>query len=260
MSKTIDMLQIRDVSKIFPSGTTALTSVTADIAQGEAVILLGHNGSGKSTLLRSIGRLETVTSGDIFIEGQSVQRANAKDLRKIRKRMGFVFQKFNLIPTLSVFQNVLFGALGQHPFIVSTFHPFANSSLRAQAMNCLDRVGLGHLAASRADQLSGGQQQRVAIARMLMQDPFIVLADEPIASLDPKAGIEVMELLVDVAREKNITLICTLHQLDLALSYGTRFIGLKQGELVLDEIKNKQSVHSFKWLYEEKKKVVVSHV
>ncbi|MGN8646279.1 phosphonate ABC transporter ATP-binding protein [Gracilibacillus sp. HCP3S3_G5_1] len=249
------MLLLKDVTKIFPDGTEALSSINLDLSTGELVILLGHNGSGKSTLLRTMGGLEMLTAGDILLGGQSIPHANRKEMRKLRTKMGHVFQKFNLIPTVSVFQNVLFGALSRHPFVFTALHPFAKKKLREKAMYCLERVGLAPLATRRVDQLSGGQQQRVAIARMLMQEPAIILADEPIASLDPKAGIEVMDLLVDVVKENKMTMICTLHQLDLAASYGSRFVGLHKGQLVLDEQKNNQTAHSFAWLYDELKEV-----
>ena len=253
------MLQLKQVSKAFHSGTKALSSVDLTVQKGELVILLGHNGSGKSTLLRTVGGLESLTSGEILIDGRSISQANGKELRQLQKEMGNVFQKFNLIPNISVFQNVLFGALGRHPSVITTFHPFAKKELRESAMHCLERVGLGHLASRRADQLSGGQQQRVAIARMLIQEPTVVLADEPIASLDPKAGIEVMDLLIEVAQEQGLTLICTLHQLDLALTYGNRFVGLNNGKIVLDEVKTNQTVHSFDRLYYEQKEIL-THV
>jgi len=250
------VLQLKQVTKRFQDETIALTSIDLAIENGEFVILLGHNGSGKSTLLRMIGGLETITSGEILLGGHSVAQARHREMKKLRKKMGFVFQKFNLVPTLSVFQNVMFGALGRHPFAITTLHPFAKKELREKAMDCIERVGLAHLAGRRADQLSGGQQQRVAIARMLIQEPSIILADEPIASLDPKAGLEVMDLLVGVAREKKMTLICTLHQLDLAVSYGSRFVGLKNGQLVLDEQKTNHTVDSFAWLYGKQKELL----
>ncbi len=250
------MLLLNQVTKKFQDEMKALDSIDLTIEKGEQVILLGHNGSGKSTLLRMIGGLETITSGEILLDGQSVSLAKQKEMRKLREKMGHVFQKFNLIPTLSVFQNVLFGALGRNPLVVTTLHPFAKKELREKTMVCLERVGLADLAVRRADQLSGGQQQRVAIARMLMQEPSVILADEPIASLDPKAGIEVMDLLVGVAMENKMTLICTLHQLDLAVSYGSRFVGLKNGELVLDEQKAKHTVDSFAWLYGKQKELL----
>ncbi|WP_080843699.1 phosphonate ABC transporter ATP-binding protein [Cytobacillus gottheilii] len=251
------MLQVKQVTKRFNDGTVALSSIDMNIQAGELVILLGHNGSGKSTLLRTIGGLEAATSGDILLSGESISHGGRRQMRNLRKKMGHVFQKFHLIPNLSVFQNVLFGALGRHPLVVSTLHPFAKKALREKAMSCLERVNLDHLASRRADQLSGGQQQRVAIARMLMQEPSIILADEPIASLDPKAGVEVMDLLIEVAKEQGMTLICTLHQLDLAAEYGNRFVGLSSGRLVMDEKKSHHHTpRSFAWLYEGEKELL----
>jgi len=152
---------------------------------------------------------------------------------------------------LSVFQNVLFGALGEVKTPFHTFATFASNELRNKAMECLCRVGLAHLARKRADQLSGGQKQRVAIARMLMQDPKIVLADEPIASLDPKAGREVMDLLFDIVREKKLTVVCILHQLEIAMQYSDRIIALKNGQVVIDENREAIEVGAFDCLYDQ---------
>ena len=176
-----------------------------------------------------------MTEGEIIIDKERINAVgNKKALKNTRKKIGMVFQHFHLIDNLSVFQNVLFGALGREGTI-GTFAPFASKKIRFQAMECLERVGLSHLAKRRADQLSGGQKQRVAIARMLMQESKVVLADEPIASLDPKAGREVMDLLWDVIRENGMTVVCVLHQVDIALEYGDRVIGLKKGEVLINE-------------------------
>ncbi|WP_100374264.1 phosphonate ABC transporter ATP-binding protein [Bacillus sp. FJAT-45037] len=227
-------LSVKNISKTFPDGTEALKGINFDVKAGEGVVLLGHNGSGKSTLFRCISQFEKPTDGQIYFNDQEATKLSKRKLRPLRKRIGMVFQHFHLIPNLSVHQNVLFGALGQTNFSMQTFAPFASKELRLEAMECLDRVGLSHLAKRRADQLSGGQQQRVAIARMLMQKPEIVLADEPIASLDPKAGREVMELLWSITRERNLTIIAILHQMDIAMEFGERIIALKKGDKVID--------------------------
>ncbi|RXJ02467.1 phosphonate ABC transporter ATP-binding protein [Anaerobacillus alkaliphilus] len=232
-------LKVENISKIYPDGTKALNNVSFTVEPGEAVVLLGHNGSGKSTLFRCITSFEKPSEGSIFIDKTNIIGLSQGQLRPIRKKVGMVFQHFHLINNLSVFQNVLFGALGSVKYSFQAFAPVASPELREKAMECLHRVGLSHLAKRRADQLSGGQQQRVAIARMLLQDPEVVLADEPIASLDPKAGREVMDLLWDVVEERGLSVISILHQMDIAKEYGDRIIALKSGNVVMDDkIKN----------------------
>lgn len=228
-------LSVQGIHKTFQDGTTALKDISFDVQNGQGVVLLGHNGSGKSTLFRCISRFESPSEGTILFNNTDITKMNKRQLRPYRKKVGMVFQHFHLIHNLTVFQNVLFGAMGHVKLPTKTFSPFASKSLRMEAMNCLDRVGLVHLAKRRADQLSGGQQQRVAIARMLMQKPEMVLADEPIASLDPKAGREIMDLLWEITRERNLTIICILHQVDIALEYGERIIALKKGHKVIDK-------------------------
>lgn len=219
--------------KQYSGGPRALDGVDLTIARGEVVVLLGPNGSGKSTLLRCLNLLERPTAGQVRFEGIDLTDASSPALRAARRRIGVVFQRFNLVPGLSAFQNVLFGGMGRQGCLRS-LSPFAPTAVRTKAMECLARVNLSEKAGQRADTLSGGQQQRVAIARMLMQDPEVVLADEPIASLDPKAGRDVMDLLWAIARERRLTLICTLHHLDLAREYGGRLLGLQKGRLALD--------------------------
>lgn len=226
-------LQVEDLIKVYADGTRALDGVSFDIGEGEGVVILGANGCGKSTLLRCALGLETVTAGTITLDGVDVARARSKSLAQLRRRMGSVFQQFNLVPSLSAFQNVLFGRVGRDGFWASCSIT-ARAEVRERAMDCLARVGLATRARQRVDQLSGGQQQRVAIARMLMQEPEIVFADEPVASLDPRAGREVMDLLWNVVTERGITVVCVLHQLELARAYAGRIIGMQQGRVVLD--------------------------
>lgn len=224
----------QDVEKRFPGGTVALAGVDLTVEPGERVVLLGPNGSGKSTMLRCIVGLEPVSSGSIRIGEVEVTTARGRLLRQTRGQVGFVFQRFNLVGSLSVFHNVLHGALGRTRSIASWWPITAPQQERDEAMACLGRVGLDHLATRRADTLSGGQQQRLAMARTLMQRPRLILADEPVANLDPRAGREVMELLWSIGREQGLTIICALHQLDLARQYGDRLVGLHQGRVVLD--------------------------
>ncbi|WP_213684010.1 phosphonate ABC transporter ATP-binding protein [Roseicyclus sp.] len=212
-----------------------LRGVTFDIPVGQGVVLLGANGCGKSTLMRSLNGLEKLQSGRILIHGDSLADASRGELRRIRRGMGYVFQQFNLVPQLSAFQNVLLGAMGRHRFgLLSCLGMTASAQERARAMACLERVGMADRAQHRPSQLSGGQQQRVAIARMLMQAPKVVIADEPIASLDPKAGREVLDLLWQIVREEGLSMLCTLHQLDLAREYADRIIGMKAGQVAID--------------------------
>ncbi len=246
-------LSIHNIVKEYPDGNRAVDGVSFDITPGEATILLGSNGSGKTTLLKCINGLNEATSGNIYVGNLDVaeaRRRNAKkQLKQVRQQVGMVFQQFHLIENLSVLQNVLFGAWGRQSKPWKIFAPFAQDRDRYRAMECLDRVGLSDFAARRASNLSGGQQQRVAIARMLMQDPEIVLADEPIASLDPKSGREVMDLLWEIAEERQLTVICALHQLEIAKEYGNRLIGLKFGKLILDSSAQKISDAELQQLY-----------
>ena len=245
-------IEVKNLQKTYEDGTKALQAVDFTVQKGEAVVILGHNGSGKSTLFRCLTGFENPTGGSIKIGGYPLSPGSGhkKEMRIPRKRVGMVFQHFNLVNNLTVFQNVLFGALGEGRPFFKTFSPFASQLLREKAMESLDRVGLSHLAGRRADQISGGQKQRVAIARMLMQDPEIVLADEPIASLDPKAGKEVMALLGEIVKEQKLTLLCVLHQVDIGLKYGDRLIGLKEGRKVLDDSVENLDTQELEQLYE----------
>ena len=227
-------LKISELSKIYPNGTIALEQISFSAHPGEGIVLLGANGSGKSTLLHCILSLETPTSGDIWIGNWQLSSLKPKQLRQMRSQVGMVFQKFNLVGSLSAFHNVLHGALGRSNSPRYWFPATAPDSERKKAMECLERVKLARLAQQRADTLSGGQQQRVAIARTLMQEPKLILVDEPVASLDPQAGKEVMDLLWSIVREQRLTVICTLHQLELAKEYSDRIIGLRDGKVQLD--------------------------
>jgi len=222
-----------DLVKRFPDGTLALDGVSLEVGRGERVALLGPNGSGKSTLMKCLVRLEEPTSGSISIGGEEITHLRGRGLRKVRRKVGMVSQRFDLVENLRVFHNVLLGSLGRGG--VRRWHPaVAPEGERRRVMECLARVGLEGLAKRRADALSGGQRQRVAIARMLMQDPELILADEPVASLDPKAGRGVMDLLWEISAERRMTMVCALHQLALALEYSERVLALRDGSVVLD--------------------------
>lgn len=242
-------LNIQNVHKTYGNGTCALNGVSLTATPGEGIVLLGSNGSGKSTLLRCIVGLEKVSAGSICLGDCDVVSTSSSQLRLLRQRVGMVFQRFNLVGNLSAFHNVLQGALGRCG-IGSWLPATAARADRQLAMYCLERVGLAEFARQRADTLSGGQQQRVAIARMLMQQPELVLLDEPVASLDPKVGRDVMDLLWDIVREQRLTVICTLHQVDLALEYADRIVGLQKGKMLLDQRAIDLSPEALNWLYQ----------
>lgn len=211
----------------------ALDDVTLDVHAGEVVVFLGLSGSGKSTLLRLVDGLQRPTSGTVHSLGVEVGRAGGRELRALRRRIGFVFQSFDLVGGRTVLENVCTGALGRirGPRLGLPTYP---RGLRREALEHLDRVGLADRAFQRSDTLSGGQQQRVGVARALMQRPEVLLADEPVASLDPESSAQVMELIRTISRENSLTVLCSLHQVDLALGWGDRIVGLRAGRTVLD--------------------------
>lgn len=227
-------ISIRGLSKVFRNGTRALDDVSLDIASGETVVLLGANGSGKSTLQKCITRLIEPTEGTITVFGREITGMDSRRLAEVRRDIGVVFQSINLVDQLTVLTNVIHGALGRDGSPRNWFAATAKQQLREEAMTALERVGLTAVADRRAEQLSGGQRQRVAIARTLMQRPSIVLADEPVAALDPVAGRGVMDLLWRIAEEEGLTLVCTLHQLALARDYGRRVVALRDGRVDVD--------------------------
>ena len=229
---TSPVIRLNDVSKRF-GATQALEEVSLEIEAGSVVVLLGLSGSGKSTLLRHLDGLEVPTSGSVEVLGQSVPELRGRALRALRGRVGFIFQQFELVGSITVLENVLTGALARlrGPRLGLPTYPKA---LREQAFAHLEEVGLAAQAFQRADTLSGGQQQRVAIARALMQDPEILLADEPVASLDPESSDQVMNLIREIGLRRGLTVVCSLHQVDLALAWADRIVGLRHGRVVLD--------------------------
>jgi phosphonate transport system ATP-binding protein len=226
------VIQVQGITKDF-GRTRALDAVDLTVDRGEVVVLLGLSGSGKSTLLRHLDGLEFPTSGSVEVLGQRVPTLRPTELRALRGRVGMIFQQFELVPSLTVLENVLTGALARlrGPRLGLWAYP---RSMQEKALTHLDRVGLLATAYRRADQLSGGQQQRVAIARALMQDPEVLLADEPVASLDPESADQVMHLIREIAADNGLTVVCSLHQVDLALGWGDRIVGLRHGEVVLN--------------------------
>ncbi|MFI0469211.1 phosphonate ABC transporter ATP-binding protein [Saccharopolyspora sp. 5N102] len=226
------VVQLSDVTKQFMPDVTALRGVTLEVSTAEIVVLLGLSGSGKSTLLRHVNGLHQPTSGTVTVLGTDVGTASERTLRRVRRRIGFVFQQFQLVGRLSVLENVCSGALGRLPGPRIGLFSYPKK-LREEALEHLDRVGLAGQVFQRTDTLSGGQQQRVAVARALMQRPEILLADEPVASLDPESAQTVMSLIRDIAVEDGLTVLCSLHQVDLALSWADRIVGLRDGEIVM---------------------------
>lgn len=227
------MIEIRNVSKTYANGTKGLNHINLTIGRGEFVAIVGLSGAGKSTLLRSMNRLHDITEGEIVIDGKSITAAKGKELRRIRRDIGMIFQSFNLVKRSSVLRNVLAGRLGYHSTLLTLLGRFPKADVDL-AFQALDRVGIVQKAYARADELSGGQQQRVAIARVLAQEAKIILADEPVASLDPLTTKQVMDDLKRINAESEITTIVNLHSIDLARHYATRIIGLRAGEVVFD--------------------------
>ncbi|MGH8946891.1 MAG: phosphonate ABC transporter ATP-binding protein [Acidimicrobiia bacterium] len=227
------MIEVRNASVTYPDGVQALKDVSLTFEPGEFVVIVGLSGAGKSTLLRTINGLVKATAGTITVEGRRVTGASSRDLREIRSRIGMIFQTFNLVYRSTVLKNVLMGRLSKVPLWRSSLGLWPKAEVEV-AMQALERVGIVEKAYVRASHLSGGQQQRVGIARALAQEPGVILADEPVASLDPVTSHMVMRDLQRINRELGITTLVNLHFLDLARAYGQRLVGLRDGRLVYD--------------------------
>jgi len=225
------MLSIRNLTKIYDDGTVALEDVSFDVPDREFMVIIGLSGSGKSTLLRCINRLIEPTEGAVLLDGADLTHAGPEELRRARRGIGMIFQQFNLVKRSSVLTNVLSGRLGYARPRSTIFYRWPAAE-RERAARALDRVGLTEQAGKRADELSGGQQQRVGIARALMQEPRMILADEPVASLDPVLAHGILGHLEGLNREDGITVLCSLHYLDLVQRYATSVIGLRSGRVV----------------------------
>lgn len=244
------LLHAEHISKTYPNGTQALKGIDIEVEQGEFLVVIGLSGSGKSTLLRCINQLHTVSSGRIVFDDAEITALKGRRLRQARSRIGMIFQQFNLIPRKTVLTNVLSGALARTSVIKSLLGMYSAED-KQKALAYLDIVGLAQKAYVRADNLSGGQQQRVAIARALMQDPKILLADEPVASLDPSTSHSVMKYLQKINQELGVTVICNLHFLSLVRTYATRVIALKEGQLVYQGAPSDIDEQWFKTIYGE---------
>lgn len=244
------ILEITNLHKIYPSGTQALKGVSFTVEEGEFLVIIGLSGSGKSTLLRCINRLIEPTSGSIKFLGKDITHLKGEELRKIKMQIGMVFQQFNLIKRRSVLTNVITGKLGSISTFDSILEKFDNEIID-EAYKNLETVGIRDKAKERADSLSGGQQQRVAIARSLMQNPKLLLADEPVASLDPATSNSVMPYFEKINKEFGTTVICNLHFLSLVRRYATRVIALKAGEIIYQGFPNEIDETWFKAIYGE---------
>jgi phosphonate transport system ATP-binding protein len=242
------MLKVENLVKVYDGGTRALDDVSFEVERGEFLAVIGLSGSGKSTLLRCINRLIEPTSGTIMWDGVDVTNASQEELRRIRRRIGMVFQHFNLVDRSKVLTNVLAGRLGYVNPALSVVNRFPKKDLE-KAHAQLARVGLEEKANARADELSGGQQQRVGVARAMMQDPEIMLADEPVASLDPVLAHSIMQYLELINQEDGVMVLCSLHFLDLVHQYADRVIALNDGKLVFEGSPKEIDDDKFKEIY-----------
>lgn len=227
------MIEFKNVSKVYPNGVKGLNNINLKIDQGEFVAIIGLSGAGKSTLIRTINRMIDITEGSLVVNGKTVSNLKGKELRKFRRKVGMIFQSFNLVTRTTVIKNVLTSKVPDISFIRALFGIFTKEE-KIQALEALDKVGILEKAFIRADQLSGGQQQRVALARTLAQNPEIILADEPVAALDPITARKVMDDFRKINREMNISILVNIHHVELALNYADRIIGIREGKIVFD--------------------------
>ena len=227
------MIKFDKVNKVYPNGLHALKNVSLEINQGEFVAIIGLSGAGKSTLLRTINRMHDISEGSLIVNGQEIKNLKGKDLRTFRRKVGMVFQSFNLVTRTTVINNVLTSRVPDMPLWKSIIGLYSKED-KIIALEALDKVGILDKAYVRADQLSGGQQQRVALARTLAQKPEIILADEPVAALDPITATQVMDDFKKINKELNMSVLINIHHVDLALKYADRVIGIKAGEIVND--------------------------
>ncbi len=243
------MISFVNIGKTYPNGTRALSNVTLDIKQGEFVAVIGLSGAGKSTLIRLVNKMISITDGELTVNNIKVdEKLKGKKLRQFRRKIGMVFQSFNLIGRTTVVRNVLAARVADMDPVRSIFGIY-NKKDKILALEALDKVGILEKAYHRADQLSGGQQQRVALARTIAQDPTIILADEPVASLDPITANQVMKDFERVNKELNITVVANMHHVDMALKYAKRVIGIRDGEIVFDGPSTKVNEKLLKEIY-----------
>lgn len=254
MSDESVLIEFDNVQKVYPNGTVGLKDINLKIHEGEFVAVVGLSGAGKSTLLRTINRMHDITGGDLKIDGVSITGYKGKELRNLRRSVGMIFQDFNLVNRSSVRRNVLSGRVGYYSTWKSSLGLFSAED-KQRAVDALKRVNMLEKLYTRVDELSGGQQQRVAIARALMQEPKIMLADEPIASLDPLTTTAVMDDLLGLNQELGITVLANLHSVSLAMKYADRIIGLRGGQLVYDKPITEVSADDFDGIYSEQAEI-----
>ncbi|MCE4049882.1 MULTISPECIES: phosphonate ABC transporter ATP-binding protein [Bacillaceae] len=245
------ILKITNLAKTYNGGTLALKDINLEVKKGEFIAVIGPSGAGKSTLLRSINRLIEPTEGTIEFLNQHIEKVNKNELRKIRSKMGMIFQHYNLIYRSSVLENVLHGRLGYMGSLAGVFNRYKEADKR-EAIMLLEKVGLEAEIYKRADELSGGQKQRVGVCRALAQNPELILADEPIASLDPKSSTVVMDAIYKNCKEQGIACLVNLHQVDVAKRYATRIVAVKAGTIIFDGEASELTDAMIKYLYEGK--------
>ena len=254
----MNILEVQNLSKSYPNGVQALKDVSFHVKKGEFLVIIGLSGSGKSTLLRCLNHMHPATSGEILFKNTNVTQIKGVKVRELRTKMAMIFQHFNLIPRHSVLKNALTGTLGKMGSLKSVLGLFSDED-KENAFKALSLVGIKHKAFLRADELSGGQQQRVAIARALMQHPEVLLADEPVASLDPATCHTVMDYLKAINKDLGLTIVCNLHFLSLVREYADRVLALKDGEIVFSGSPSEISDELFKKIYGERAKEVFVH-
>ena len=247
------MITFNHVSKKYPNGFEALKDINLTIEQGEFVAIIGLSGAGKSTLLRTINRMHDITEGSLTVDGTDVMQLRGGQLRKFRRKIGMIFQSFNLVTRTRVINNVLMSKVPDLSFLRALFGVYPKED-KLEALEALDKVGILDKAFVRADQLSGGQQQRVALARTLAQNPQIILADEPVASLDPVTAKQVMGDFQRINKDMNITILLNIHHVDLALQYASRVVGIRSGEIVYDGPTTEVTEEILNEIYEGKQK------
>jgi phosphonate transport system ATP-binding protein len=243
------MLRLETVSKTYSDGTRAVREVSFELEPGEFAVVLGQSGAGKSTLMRCINRLVEPTAGRIVLNGSEITGASPRQLRHLRRQIGMIFQNYNLVPRGTVLTNVLAGRLGYTSPAGALINHFPREDVE-EAFATLERLGIADKAERRAASLSGGQQQRVGIARALMQHPKIILADEPVASLDPATAITILEILQDINAKDGVTILCNLHVPELARRFGKRILAMKQGKLVFDGLAEELDALQINALYD----------
>jgi phosphonate transport system ATP-binding protein len=253
------ILEFRNVSKIYNNATKALTDISFSVDEGEFVSIIGPSGSGKSTILRCINRLVDATQGEIIFDGHDINKADKKEIRQVRKKTGMIFQHYNLVDRLSVIENALHGRLSHKRTLTGAVGYYTEQE-KETAFQILAKLGLTEQAYKRCDELSGGQKQRVGIARSLMQEPKLILCDEPIASLDPSASKVIMDHLSAINKNMNITCIFNLHQVDVAMKYSKRIVGITLGKIVYDGPPDQLSKEKIHEIYQSNEGELITDV